>query len=439
MKRLLFCVLLLSACAPAHPIHPVPPPVCQPPDPACTPPIVHPTTGEVGLISAHDRQFWDQNGPWTWVGMTDFLVWSRFLHGEDVDGLLHERVHLGAKVLRVFGMVDCFSRSIKQDELPACHLYPQEWGDSYYEKLIAFIQLAAAHGLRVEFTLFADAETAMPDQGAQDDYAERVFQALTTAAPTFTNFLEGCNECNNRSNLPGGEARSYEVASRFTGRSAAVLVASGSSVTDLPPCATVVPYVLDYVTEHLDRGPEWVRKQGDLRDHRDGFTWGDTSPCPGVVFSGTRVATISDEPRGLDESVWGSRTTDTVAAGQAGGMAALFGNGITYHCTLCIRSEPLGPIQTEGATKMLAAARFINPAVQTLNYSRGSDQGPCTWAYGPGPVEHTEGPGMRSYNKWIGDLNWIVAAGSYRDAVVPCPGFALLAEPTPGVASLRQQ
>lgn len=439
MKRLLLCILLLSACTKPKPPIVIPPPVCQPPDPACTPPPQHATTGEAGPITIQERQFWTADGnPWTWVGMTDFLIWSRHLHGEDIDALLHERVALGAKVLRVFGMLDCFSLSRDRNVYP-CHVYPQEHAD-YYEKLLSFLKLANRHGMRIEFTLFADAEAVMPDQAQQDDYAERVFQALEAAsADGFTNFLEGCNECVFRSNLPGGEARSYEVTSRFKGRSPYVLTASGSSATDLPECSPSVPYVLDYVTEHLDRGPEWVRKHIDLREHRDGFTWGENTPCAGTPFKGTRVPTISDEPRGLDESVWGSRTTDVVAAGQAGGMAAMFGNGITFHSQSGLLSEPLGPIQTEGAIRMLQAARFINPRVQLLNYARGSDQGPCAWAYGPGPVEHTEGPGMRSFTKWLGDLFYVVQAGSYRESVTACPGFQLVTERVQGVALLRQQ
>ncbi len=440
-RKLAVCLLaafLAAGCTRPKPPIVIPPPVCVPPDPACTPPPQHVHTGETGFITIHDRQFWDRDGnPWTWVGMTDFLIWSRYLHGEDVDALFHERVALGAKVLRVFGTLDAFSRT--QAHIPAASIYPQDHPD-YYDKLLPFVRLANMHGLAIEFVLFADAEAVMPDQGMQDEYAEQVFQALETAsADGFTNFLEGCNECVFRSNLPGGEARAYEVTSRFQGRSPYVLTASGSSATDLPECSPSVPYVLDYVTEHLDRGADWVRKHIDLREHRDGFTWGENTPCAGTPFTGTRVPTISDEPRGFDESVWGSRTTDVVAAGQAGGMAAMFGNGITFHSQSGLLSEPLGPIQTDAAVRMLQAARFINPRVQLLNYARGSDQGPCAWAYGPGPVEHTEGPGMRSFTKWIGNQFWVVQAGSYREAVAPCPGFALEIERVQGVAQLRQE
>lgn len=402
-----------------------------------TPPVVeqptHPTAGEAGQITVHDRQFWQGDQPWTWAGMTAFLDAARIGDGQNIAPQLTQAVDVGAKIRRVFGMVDAFGKSRPE---PFAHFYPQEHSN-YYDQIIPdTLTQAHAFGERVEFVIFADAGAVMPDAGEQDAHAERVFQVIAqwAEAHQFTTFIEVANEPMVGGNLPGGEERAYRIGKRLQGRSPYVLIASGAYDIGAFEGQAEYPYVLDYFTDHTDRGNEWARKQIDLREHRDGFTWAN-----GVAFKGVRVPTVSDEPRGLDETVWGSRTTDVVAAGQAGGVASMMGSGVTCHSQAGLLSELLGPIQEAGCKAMLTAARFIDPRVQMLNYARGGDQGPCSWAYGSGPVEHTEGPGRRSFAKWIGDQFFVVQAGSDRPAVAPCPGFTLVSEPVQGVALLRQQ
>ena len=108
-------------------------------------------------------------------GATDFLLYKRYLDGEDIRPLLAERSALrgvlgplqGANCVRVIGMVSSFS-----------HWYPQEYGDRYYTSLPAFCQLLAQYSLYVYFTIFADTQIVMPEQAQQLRHYHRVIEAL---------------------------------------------------------------------------------------------------------------------------------------------------------------------------------------------------------------------------------------------------------------------
>src|SRR5437762_3084016 len=60
---------------------------------------------EAGRIRTDGPLFRDESGAlWRWKGCTDFLLFKRFLDGEDIASILDERIGLGINVMRVLGM-----------------------------------------------------------------------------------------------------------------------------------------------------------------------------------------------------------------------------------------------------------------------------------------------------------------------------------------------
>jgi len=84
-------------------------------------------------------------------GVTDFLLYKRYLDGEDIHPLLRERVSIGANAVRIIGMVNSFS-----------HWYPQEYGQRYYDELPNFFGILNMYRLYGYFTVFADTQIVMP-------------------------------------------------------------------------------------------------------------------------------------------------------------------------------------------------------------------------------------------------------------------------------------
>lgn len=132
---------------------------------------LRPWPAERGRLTIDGHFFRDEAGAhWQWRGCTDFLLFHRYLQGEDIQPVLDERIAMGFNVLRVLGMV-------AWDRLGFA-FYPQRIPD-YYTKLRAFADLLATNGLRMEFVVFADAQIIMPHEAEQEAHLEKVLKALT--------------------------------------------------------------------------------------------------------------------------------------------------------------------------------------------------------------------------------------------------------------------
>ncbi len=119
-------------------------------------------------VNGHD--FYDGNNNRVFIkGATDFLLYKKYLDGEDIKPLLAERAALGANCVRVIGMVNSFS-----------HWYPQEYGNRYYESLDFFCQLVEDYGMYVYFTIFADTQIVMPDKVQQLNHYNKVITAFAS-------------------------------------------------------------------------------------------------------------------------------------------------------------------------------------------------------------------------------------------------------------------
>ena len=79
--------------------------------------------------------------------------------------------------------------------------WPQHYGDRYYTELPTFINLCADEGLRVEFTVFADAGYIMPEHNKQRVHLDRVLDQLRPVAVSVFVEIENEYSINKHTNL----------------------------------------------------------------------------------------------------------------------------------------------------------------------------------------------------------------------------------------------
>lgn len=368
---------------------PTPPPVPVPPPPV-EPPAPH--TGEYGKITRDGLAFKTEDGKvWSWRGMTGFLLYQRWLEKkEGIDPLIENWMtasglsKVSPNVIRVFGMVNSFS-----------HWWPQEHPD-YFDQLRPFVDhLWNKYGLRVEFVIFADTGEIMPDVNEQNAHAERVVETLKDAPNVF---IEIANEPSAHVNMPGGDARAYELCQRVRNRG--LLIASGAGDGQNAG---------DYVTPHTPRDEEWPRKAKDVLDVRD------VSGKP----------TVGDEPIGFAEvEKPGSRATSATDAAYYAAAAALMGAGSTFHSDCGVNTVMLEPVQAKALAAWMAAASWVPSDAQLSPYMRGGSIPGCNWV-GESVCAHDDARELRSFGKIIGNEAWVVQIRTDRTAPSPCSGWVI--------------
>lgn len=107
----------------------------------------------VGIDSAAHR-FVTESGRRQFLrGVTSFLLYKRFLDGEDLRPLLSQLQGIGANTVRIFGMVTSFA-----------HWHPQDYFDKgYYERMPEFLDHVGGFGQTVLWTACADTQQIMPN------------------------------------------------------------------------------------------------------------------------------------------------------------------------------------------------------------------------------------------------------------------------------------
>lgn len=376
-----------------------------------------PNAGEQGRVHVDGLVFRRDDGSiFPWRGATDFLLFKRFLDGEDIDAVLTQRIKAGANLVRVLGMVDSFA-----------HLYPQEHAD-YYARLAAFVDACAARGLRVEFVVFADAQIIMPALDAERSHIERVGDVL---AGKWNVFVEGVNEpLGDDKNIPGDGSRAYALGRLIQGRG--FPVASGQY--DVADCSPTLPH-LDYVTPHTERKPDWPRTARALAEVRDGFGWGTN--CTTTRFDGVHVPVVGDEPMGFGEVETGSRSVSADDAAYYAATCGLMGAGCTFHATDGVTSTLWGPVQTTAAAAFFAALTWVPPEAQLAPYMRGGTEPGCHWV-GESIAEHDDALELRSFAKVVNGSAWLVQIRTTRSQVAPCGAWTVAETPRLGLARLAR-
>lgn len=376
-------------------------------------PPPHLDAGERGRLKVDGLRFAREDGStFPWRGFSDFSLFQRFVRGQDISGLVDERIALGVNIVRVFGMYN--GQGIGR--VNGLGEFKAQAVDQYYTRLTEFTTFLATRGLRVEFVVFADAQDLMPGFSEQQAHLDRVFTAIRES---WNVVVELCNEPHKN----GCHIDNLVIpASRPP-------VASGDY--DLFDCR--IGHLRDYVTLHTDRKDEWPRTARALGEVRDG------ADCLEAV----RRPVVADEPMGFAEEIDpGRRVTSADDAAFFAGVAQQMGAGSTFHSNDGIASLPLRPVQKAAAQAWFWAARWVPVEAQFASYHRGSAGG-GSWTPIDGPITHFDlgenGTGaLRSYNKHVAGFEYAVAIrpeGGW--SARPRRGCVVVDEPRRGFVKLR--
>ena len=238
----------------------------EPPIPIPQPPVV-----ALPRLTTRGAFFQLETGEYfTVIECTDFRLFQMFLNGEDVSPILRQRSEIGFNTLRILG---------------SCHnmfrLYPSEYPD-YYTSLAPFMGFCASFGLRVEFTVFADATLSISSRNDQFNHWNRVGQELLGSTNVI---LELVNE----ENQPVNRLAAVNMVSPIAG----ILCSHGSNGSEARP---VRPW-WNYETFHTNQAFEWWRKSGhNAMELTDGDPEGNISPShvPILTNENTRPDQDSD-------------------------------------------------------------------------------------------------------------------------------------------------
>lgn len=316
--------------------------------------LARPFPAESGRLRTDGLVIRDDRGQaWQYRGFTDFLLFKRFLDGEDLHALLTERITVGANVLRVLGMCENIA-----------HFAPGDYGDRYWTALDGFLDLVAAHGLRVEFVAFADAQILIPSVPAQRSHFVRVVAAL---AEHWNAIGELVNEAPKNGIDPDDFSRPVDVPTIWTAGSGL-----GDGMPHRPPW--------DGVMHHGARKDEWPR---DAKGSVDLCCLGWDG------FTPLGVWVIQDEPMGAAEvAVPGRRANVPQDFYDFGAVAGIYGPGATFHSDAGILSAALGPTQTACALAFFAGLSAVSPDTVNGRYTRG--------LLGDSPLEHDDLKALRT-------------------------------------------
>lgn len=334
------------------------PPVEPPPNPI--PP------GVISKIRVEGLVFQDeQNNIFPYRGFTSFLLYKRFLDGEDIRPYVKLWSALGYNVARVFSQVDWTG-----DPGPGffASSYP-----NYNAQLNNFFALLSQEGMYCEFTIHTfdynlnemASHVVRCVQIAQNH--KNVFIELANEPPVNGIDIQGLvNRLDTSSwNMPWSTGL-YDVPSRPAGK---------------------------YLTVHLDRGDEWPRKFRQLLEYRDGGG-PDTENDPAM-----NMPVVHDEPiGGATYNQPGKRSNVTSDFYSHGAGCQLHGAGGTYHHQSGLNSiMPIG-LELDCAKAFITGLRLVLPIYQLGNYTRVGLQG-CPF---------TEDASLRTYGMIMGNLACMV-------------------------------
>jgi hypothetical protein len=317
---------------------------------------------ESGLIHIEGTDFKTTGGQlWQWRGVTDFLLFWKFLVGQDILPIVNERIALGFNTFRVLGM---------NGWAESPDFFPQSHGD-YYDKLSAFADFLASKRMRFEFVVFADAQKVMLDESQRNAHAGRIVETLKGK---WNVFIEWANEP--FQNIPGGSAAAYAIGKPYQGTTP-LLMASGDYENG--------DNKLDYLTLHTDRGGEWPRKSKDAVEYQWAY----------------HILTIGDEPMGAAEFDQPGRRSNVVSDfGDAAGVFALQTNGATFHSEEGLFSNLFGPTVTACAKAWILSMKTVGPVAHTGQYTAGHLDN-C-------PFAHDDALALRTFAQLMGGEAWVV-------------------------------
>ncbi len=350
-------------------------------------PPAHLDAGERGWLHRDGTIIRTEDGQaWSGRGFSDFRLLEYFCAGQDVSGLLDERIGYGANYLRVFARYDGGIGHWTLTD-PGC--------------LDRFLDLTAAAGERVEVTVLADAQALSQAQ-------QRALVDLV--APVLARHWNALGEIANEYANNGVDPAAFDHPAGQT------LWSRGSGTGDAEPF--LPPW--DVITDHPGRDTDWPRRM-NCRYISD--TW--QRPC------------LEDEPIGAaDVEVPGRRSATPIDFKQWGVLCTLQSAGCLFHSDNGVQSTTLSPAQAASARAYFEGARFPPAAAQTWPYQRGDQN--SEYGIGNMPILHDDAIELRSYCKSNGGAAWCVQTRTTRAHATPRDGWRIVEEPAPGLTRLAR-
>lgn len=246
---------------------------------------------------------------YTWAMMTGFCDYQKFLNGENIRPQLQQAKDLGANGRRVLGMMAFIT-----------NFNPTSYGQSYYDRLPAFVELLAQYGQRVHFDVFAD---------------NQIYKL------GLDHWVRTCDKLRPLESVVIGAGNEWPKNGfdPFSLPYPGVLSSQGSALADSAPPM-----------------PGWgVRMWHGRRDSKKVYLSADDMWYVGVgaeiindklIFYAPQTAAVHDEPIGFAEiDIEGRRSTNPRLAQSLMLTGRGFGAGATFHSEDGIFSRLLGPQQ----------------------------------------------------------------------------------------------
>jgi hypothetical protein len=327
----------------------------------------------------------DDESVWQWRGWSLLLLYKHYLEGKDITPVLRRIRNIGTTVVRFFGM----SRYIDGGETEDVQFWPQHYGDAFYYQIKSFAGLLADHGLRFEFTVFADARMIMPDRQQQREHLRRIVAELQGVPNAFLEIenewhVNQDTDLNDLQHQAWGDllwaSGDYDVERIDTPVSMSAelqkkardardfLNAKKTDFHSKTRMSAAVPLSVDprppmivgrYVTYHGARSAMWPSEAGkeghfyfegwDTINHEGNRSYGQACDVP----------CVNDEPKGASDKEsnrWGDeRYTDWRQAEDAGAGFALSSAGGTCHTENGALGQPPNDIEAECGRAMFRA------------------------------------------------------------------------------------
>lgn len=321
---------------------------------------------EFGPIEKDGAFFRNQGQDWIYGGLTSFTLFQRWMDDGEagVDAWLDLAIRWRAKVLRCFGMWAWSDPTRQRFTLTE---YPQ-WAD----ELPKFLAYVNSRGLRVEFVPLIDCVMLLPDYGQQLAHVQRVADLMASFNLGW-NVLEIANEPWHPENGVDADRMARELRVP-----PGLLVATGNYEAQ--------PFRLrsGYGTNHTTRDAEWMGNAKELKDQRD--------------FSS--VPEVGDEPVGADGDPNDGRSSHPEEFGDYAAIAALLGNGATFHLNehYC-RVDHITPVMEACAREFFDALYWAPPYVTRGEYVAGHLSNV--------PIEFRDEWSLRTFGRIWGADAWI--------------------------------
>lgn len=309
---------------------------------------------ERGRLRAEGQRFvTDDNRVWRWRGATQFLLFARYLNGEDISPQLDWLIARGFNVVRVFGEVPS---GFDADRMGVSNYERPFERPDFDAKLHAFFTLLADRGLRCEYTVL----TYWDAMNTMRTHVQRVFDI---AASHWNVFVEVANEPEHN----GIDAVAVMQGVHRHGVLAAYGIDPGRAPVDEWKSRI---RVLDYGTAHdLDRNLEaspTVTKRAAAMQSAFGVPFVNDEPI-GAIDPGHPTYKETGPQTWGNIRGGGARTVNRDVFITAAAIAYMYSAGYTYHFQAGLEGRVPNekqPIQDDVASALRDVAGFIPNDVQ---------------------------------------------------------------------------